>query len=281
MYNAMISFVNSVNGAPYGFKLSNLLFSPEFNTATATNPGAAQATGTSTTVSCREEDNEPSFNSSNSINSTLLARIVNNISQMSCTRLDEENSPLPSSCCSASSIQNSVSNQKLTGIVGSNNSSPRTTTSVHSSPHESQSQSQSQGSNNSSNNAYFCSELAAALLISMGIIPANHNPSFFWPDSFAQHKYLDSCIVQQSDRNSMLSLHQEEEDKDDMVMIPDAILQESSHDPDASVHGKGNATGDATNTIGYYGDELLIDCNVIEVAKAKVISTGFKDPLIV
>ena len=263
----MTAFVNSVNGAPYGFKLSNLLFSSEFNSSIGNSTTAQSNTATT----CRDDENEPSFSSSNSLNSTLLSRIVNNLSQMSCTRMDEDHSPLQSSCCSASSIQNSVSNQKLTGAPGSVNSSPRTTTSVHSSPHE---QNVHNGTNN--NNAYFCSELAAALLIAMGIIPANHNPSFFWPDSFAQHKYLDSCIVQQSDRNSLLSLHQEE-DQDDAVMIEDAILQDSCHGAETSVDE--GAADETTNTIGYYGDELLIDCNVIEVAKAKIVSNSTKDSL--
>ena len=109
----------------------------------------------------------------------------------------------------------------------------------------------------------------------MRIIPSNHNPSFFWPDSFAQSKYLDNCIASQSDVNNRLSLHIDEDDievalsdeEDDEDEAMNVGTYGSSSTPTAS--GSGGASGG--DGIGYYGDEYLIDCNVIEIAKAKYV----------
>lgn len=71
------------------------------------------------------------------------------------------------------------------------------------------------------NKAFFCSELVAAILKEMDIIPASLNSEYFWPGCFS---------------------------KDDEI---DTIMKEH-------------------NLSSYYDDELVIDCRIVEIAKATV-----------
>lgn len=120
-------------------------------------------------------------------------------------------------------------------------------------------------SNASAPTTYFCSELVAACLIAMCIIHESHNPAFFWPDSFAYNKYLDSCCVQHSDRNSIImdDTHMNEINK----YVANAEFTDDEEEDEAGDEDV------STNCIGYYGDELIIDCNVIEIAKAKTVNS--------
>mmetsp|Transcript_7811 Transcript_7811/g.11636 ORF Transcript_7811/g.11636 Transcript_7811/m.11636 type:complete len:818 (+) Transcript_7811:180-2633(+) len=67
------------------------------------------------------------------------------------------------------------------------------------------------------NSTFFCSELVAAALKELGLIPKNLNAGYFWPGSFARHDEIDT------------------------------VLEEHT---------------------AYYGDELIIDCRVMEISRA-------------
>ena len=276
----MLSFVGSVNGAPYGLKLSQVLFShdnayPVGGSPPSSVPPLPPAPRPQSCSPGSADDNEidSANTSSNSLNGNVISRII---SRMSCSSMDEDaliNSTAPtsstSSCLSASSIVDSASSQRP--VAGEASASASTSTSE----------------------GYFCSELVAAFLIATHFIPAHHNPAFFWPDSFAQGKYMDACISQYSDRKNEQSLDvvavEDAEDEEPAERGGSESSDDSNWEDAINPISGGQRASEGTNRhstsskaavaaataaagIGYYGDEFLLDCEVIEVAKAKLLA---------
>jgi hypothetical protein len=76
-------------------------------------------------------------------------------------------------------------------------------------------------SEETSKQAFFCSELVAAVLKELDVIPVALNSEYFWPGCFSQHDEIDT------------------------------IMKEN-------------------NLSSFFGDELVIDCRVVEISKAVV-----------